>query len=120
MRKTPTFKQKLFAQEYVASRGNGTKSALKVYDTKNYMVAESIGSENLSKPIVQNEIRRILEERGLPIELLIDIHKRNLTQSKQLAVSQSAVDTGYKLYGYLNNDNPEKSATKIAIIISEK
>lgn len=53
----PTLKQKEFVKEYLDS-GNGTQSALKVYDTKDPNVAGAIASENLRKP----KIRQMIED----------------------------------------------------------
>lgn len=47
-----THKQKVFIEEYVET-GNATQSALKAYDTDDELVAASIGSENLTKPKIQ-------------------------------------------------------------------
>ncbi|GAG40371.1 unnamed protein product, partial [marine sediment metagenome] len=46
-------------------------------------------------------------------------HKRNLTQNRQLGVSQSAVDTAYKLHGHLNTQDKQQS-TNIAVFIGER
>ena len=116
MRTKPTFKQKQFAKVYVATKGNGVKSALQTYNPKNYTTANAISTENLQKPLVQEEIRKVLEEKGLTIDHITTIHKRNLDQSKQLSVSQSAVETGYKLHGLLR-DKEDKGNTNIAIVI---
>lgn len=63
-RKKVTFKQKQFARKYVENKGNATQAALQVYDT-NYDNAQVIGSENLNKPAVIDEINRLLESKGL-------------------------------------------------------
>lgn len=58
-RKKLTMKQELFAQKYVESHGNGTQSALEVYDTTDDKTAQVIASENLSKPIVNERIQEL-------------------------------------------------------------
>jgi phage terminase small subunit len=50
-----TTKQKLFIKEFQAT-GNATESAHKVYKVKNRHVAKSIGSENLSKPVIKQAL----------------------------------------------------------------
>lgn len=50
-----TKKQKAFASEYINS-GNGVKSALIAYDTKDYATANAISVENLQKPSVREYI----------------------------------------------------------------
>ena len=54
-----TLKQKEFAREYAKTK-NGTKSALKVYDTKDPKTAQAISSENLSKPLIIEETRKLM------------------------------------------------------------
>ena len=61
----PTLKQVLFAKEYVRSKGNGTRSALKVYNTKNYESAHAIAKENLQKLPVLRQVEKELEAVGL-------------------------------------------------------
>lgn len=62
-----TFKQKKFALEYVKNNGNGSKAALAAYDT-NSNNAHVIASQNLDKPVVQKEIKKILDKAGLTLE----------------------------------------------------
>ena len=57
-RKKLTKKQRKFVNEY-ADTGNGTKSALLAYDTDSPRVAEAIASENLSKPIIIEELKEL-------------------------------------------------------------
>lgn len=60
-RTTPTFKQKNFAKAYVKHNGNGAQAALEAYDT-DYDSAQVIAHENLRKPIVIEEINKILSK----------------------------------------------------------
>ena len=69
MPKKLTLKQRQFANEYIANRGNATKAVLKVYETDNYASAQAIGSQNLSKVNIASYIDDILAERdGLSLE----------------------------------------------------
>lgn len=52
MAKKLTVKQAKFVEEY-AKTGNATKSAMKAYDTEDYMTAAQIGAENLKKPQIR-------------------------------------------------------------------
>lgn len=58
MARALTKKRRTFINEY-ADSGNATQAALKAYDTDNPRVAEAIGSELLSKPIIQQELRKL-------------------------------------------------------------
>lgn len=53
-----TKKQRKFVNEY-ADTGNGTKAALAAYETSDPRVAEVIGSENISKPIIVNALKEL-------------------------------------------------------------
>ncbi len=47
-----TPKQKKFADKYIET-GNATEAAAESYDVANRNVAQSVGSENLAKPMIQ-------------------------------------------------------------------
>lgn len=113
-----TRKQKLFAEEYVKTKGNGTQSALAVYDTDSPRVAEAIASENLSKPIVRREIARILEDNGIALSSIFSIHKRNMLQDDHLPTSQKAVSDFYEILGMKSQDKPSNEV-KIAFVIEK-
>jgi hypothetical protein len=103
-----TLKQEKFAKEY-AKTGNATKSALKVYDTDDYRVANNIGSENLAKPSIQKAIKSIADM--LPNSLLTKVHLEGLKASDiqydtegnivrekpDYGVRHKYLDTAYKL-----------------------
>lgn len=76
-----TKKQKGFVKDYLET-GNGTQSALKNYDTKDYKTASVISAENLDKPSIQEAIKSIAEQ--IPDEDLVEKH-RSLLKQKQLA-----------------------------------
>ena len=58
MAKTLTKKMRGFANDY-ADTGNGVRSALKNYDTTDYLTANQIAVENLQKPIIQEELKKL-------------------------------------------------------------
>lgn len=62
-----TKKQYAFAQEYVRT-GNATQSALASYSTTVPRTACAIGSENLTKPLIKQELLRISERNGLGLD----------------------------------------------------
>ncbi len=103
-----TRKQRGFVKDYVET-GNGTQSALKNYDTKDYMTANQIAVENLQKPAIQNAIKSIAEQ--IPDELLVQVHLEGLNASRTIkteddeivepdyAVRHKYLDTAHKLKG---------------------
>lgn len=115
-KKNLTGKEKAFAKEYVKSN-NGTQSVLKVYNTDNPNSASTIANENLLKPKVREEIARLLEEHGMDLSTVLNIHKRNMLQDKHVATSQKAVNDAYELLGL--KDQPDTTKVNIAFIIEE-
>jgi hypothetical protein len=65
-------KQRLFVKEYVKNKGNGTVSALKVYDTTKPEIANAIAVENLQKPSVKEELDRILTKENIKLDSIVD------------------------------------------------
>lgn len=92
-----TKKQKGFVKDYI-ELGNGTKAALKNYDTKDPRVAQTIASENLSKPIIVKSI-----QEALPEELLAQVHldglNANFKGEPDFGVRHKYLDSAYKLKG---------------------
>lgn len=106
MARTLTKKQKGFVKDFIKT-GNGTQAALQNYDTKNRRVAQTIASENLSKPIIV----KTLQEQ-LPDELLAKVHLEGLQakafrfspegemiQVDDFATRHKYLDSAYKLRG---------------------
>lgn len=124
-KKLPTNKQKKFAREYIKTL-NGTQSALKVYNTKDSHSAQLIGSENLSKPVIQREIVRLMEEKGLTDDLLLKKHYQGLDANKlsehgeieDMPTRYKYLELAYKLKGYTEAEKSNGN-TQIAIIIEK-
>ena len=99
-----TKKQKVFVKEYVKT-DNGTQSALKAYDTKDYSTAGNIASDNLNKPKIIAVLKTLAER--IPDELLEKVHLEGLLAGKMVgetlepdyAVRHKYLDSGYKLKG---------------------
>ncbi len=68
-------KEREFIKLYLET-GNGTKSALEVYDTDKYHTAGVIATENLAKPKIQNAIQEALTD-----EILAEKHNQLLNAS---------------------------------------
>lgn len=71
MSKRLTTKQKAFAEEYIRNGGNGTQAALKTYETEDYKTAQNISSENLSKPIIIEELVKTARRLGVTEEKIV-------------------------------------------------
>lgn len=63
-----TYKQREFVARYFKNKGNGTKTALEVYDTTDYNTAHAISSENLQKPAIISELERHYIAQGFTKE----------------------------------------------------
>jgi phage terminase small subunit len=140
MARTLTKKQKGFVKDYVLTE-NGTQSALKNYDTKDYNTANVIAVENLQKPTIIEEIENVRKSvaEALTDELLLQVHLEGLKASSEIrdengevllekpdyAVRHKYLDSAYKIKGtyapekhasvVLNVDDNTKSKTKSAI-----
>lgn len=112
-----TAKQRAFAKEYVKTN-NGTKSVRSAgYEVANDKVAGAIAVENLAKPLIRQEIARLLEDNDIELSNVLAIHKRNLVQDKHLPTSQKAVNDYYELVGLKNQ--PETNKVNIAFVIEK-
>lgn len=87
-KRLPTKKQQIFIDEYVAT-GNGTKAALKAYDTEDNMTAASIANENLNKPYIEDEIQKRLKDAKNMIYVLSQTSEKD---EIKLRASQDIVD----------------------------
>jgi len=70
MTKKLTIKQSKFLSEYFKT-GNGTKSAMKVYNCKNVYSAQALASETLSK--LKDVVKVMMEAKGLSLGKLVDV-----------------------------------------------
>ncbi len=113
-RKTPTFKQRQFAREYVRNNGNGVKAALATYDTT-YEAAKSISHQNLRKPAVQTEIKKIMDDSGLSLN---DVGEKVHNAIEQgLQSGKATVDTalrGLDMVLKLHNAYPASKSIKMS------
>lgn len=107
-----------FARNYIKNNFNGRKTYKERHPKVSDVVADVKASQMVSKDKVQTEIAKLLDDKGLTMDLITKIHKRNLEQSTNLSVSASSVDTAYKLRGYLTNKEDNKQ-TNIAIIVNK-
>lgn len=111
-----TSKQKAFARAFVKNKGNLTQSAMDSYDVKDRNTAQAIGSENLTKPIIREEIARLLSKNNIEMSEILEVHKRNMLQTKHYPTSQKAVSDFYDILGMRNAEKPS-SDVKIAFIV---
>jgi len=114
---TLSFKEKKFVETFVETK-NATKSALEAYDASSVAIASQIGSENLRKPKIRDEIMRLLSSNDIELEEIFGVHKRNMLQDKHLPTSQKAVGDFYDILG-LKSSEPPQSSTKVAFFIVE-
>ena len=75
-----TIKERKFLKEYFRT-GNGTQSALKVYNCKSPTTAATLASEKLRK--LKVDMRALMEARGLSLGQLIDTVK-DATQANKI------------------------------------
>lgn len=130
-----TKKESDFAKEY-AKTGNGTQSALKVYNTKSVQTAASLASENIRKPKVIKLIQSIADR--IPDDLLVQKHlellnvprirrtyiKGDLMSEIEEVDSQAigkGLDMAYKLKKlYVEEEKPKGDTNNFLIITDER
>ena len=71
-------KGKGFCKTFVENKGNATEAALENYNCKNRHMATVLGSLNLDKPMIQNEIERLMEEKNITDNVMMDKLKEGL------------------------------------------
>ena len=125
-----TKKQQIFIKEYNRT-GNGTKSALKAYDTDN-LTARSIASENLTKPHIAEKILSIAQR--IPDDLLLQVHLDGLSattgekekEKPDIGMRHKYLETGYKLKHLYDDDKSTNITVNIdtrsqsAILLGEE
>ena len=79
-----TIKERKWLKEYIKS-GNGTQSAMKIYNCNNEKTASVIGSENLAKLSIENAMRA----EGISDHALVETLKDGLLASKGFRIKVS-------------------------------
>ena len=88
-----TKKQKGFVKDYLET-GNGTQSALKNYDTDDYMTGAMIASENLNKPKVIQYLESKAEKAA---EFVFQLAESGENENVRLGASKDILDrAGFK------------------------
>lgn len=108
-------KEKGFISDIIKGE-TGVQSALKNYDTDDYMTAANIASENLKKPKIIDAINRLLPDELLAkkhLQLLNKTEKKFdsegnlLSEEPETQAVSKALDMAYKLKGgYSEQDIP--------------
>ena len=118
-RRKLTLKQQRFKDDYIRT-GNATEAAARNYNT-NRDVARRIGTENLSKPVIQEAIEEDLSTEDMNREWVLKGFKRHALQKQDKNVSLKAYELTSKTLGMLKEvrenrndesipDNPDDRA----------
>lgn len=83
-----TPKQDKFLKRYLET-GNGTRSALEVYDTTDYNTAHAIASENLRKPTIMDKFR---EAQDIARSTIVALATGAENEGVRLKASQDIMD----------------------------
>lgn len=73
-----TYKEKKFAERFVANQGNAKQAAMESYNCSNKNMAGVIGCLSLKKPRVVNEIERLMEEKQITDEVMFQKLKEGM------------------------------------------
>lgn len=101
--KRPSLKQRKFAKAYVENGGNAGKAALIAYDVSSNESARKTGQDALDNPMVQEEIKKLLNRAGLDLDTLNDKSKNllddGLSSKPSFAAATNHLQFLYKLHG---------------------
>ena len=85
-----TFKQRAFLKRYFET-GNGTKSAMEVYDCKDYGSASVVATETLAK--LRNPVKAFLESKGIGLGTLAITLSQGLKAKKVVGIPNDFIET---------------------------
>lgn len=77
-----TVKEKEFVKTLAKNGGNGTKAALKAYDTKKPRRAAAIASKKLKSPKIQTALEKELQKQGITLERALQPISKALVATK--------------------------------------
>ena len=106
-----TLKQEKFSRKY-AKTGNGTQTALEVYNTTDYNTAGVIAHENLNKPKIKQRIAELIDaqEGGSDEDITARLIQR-AKQTEDLSNANRADDILLRLKGRYPDKKNEKGFT---------
>jgi phage terminase small subunit len=73
-----SLKMRGFCKDFVENKGNATEAALANYNCKSRKAATVYGSIYLDKPMVKNEIERLMEEKKITDGVMFDKLKEGM------------------------------------------
>jgi len=103
-----------FIDEWLASNGNATQAAMKVFKCKSRAVAASVGSEYLKK--AKSLVRLYMEEKGYTYGKMIQTATNKMERSK----SPEWWDRLMKLAGYEDFMTKKEPAVSVNILNAQK
>lgn len=107
----PSAKQKGFVADYVKTK-NATEAASRNYDCKDRNVARAVGSENLTKLVVQQMIQGAMKGAQ---QSIVDLSQNAKNENVRLGASKDILDRGgLKPIDEVNVGMSEESAEALA------
>ena len=113
-----TDKEKKFVEAYIKEpkiKHKATVAALAAYDVQP-QYARRLATAVLDRPKIQDLIREALHGE-IPPGLIARFHRRNITQSANLPLSQEAIRDYYKIQGVIT-EHPQAN-TNIALVVEK-
>lgn len=114
-----TLKQKLFAGEYVRNGGNATQAAMKTYHVKGTGSAKSVAMQNIKKPVVQDEIKKILDRAGLGLDSIATNLQTAVRSGLGVKATNSDSLRGIDMLLKLHNVYPDKITKKLSYSVQQ-
>lgn len=111
-------KEKAFADKYIET-GNGTQSALEVYDTEEENVAANIAHQNLRKPKIIDYIESKLSDEMLAEKHLMLLNKIDKEGEIDVQAVKAGLDMAYKIKGkYKSEEKPPETKNTYNFILT--
>lgn len=101
-------KQKEFVKEYLSNGGNATQAVIDAgYDVNNRDTARSIGTENLSKPLIKKALAEMIPDDLLMAKHIALLNKVDEKGEIDVQAVKAGVDMAYKVKGtYATESSP--------------
>lgn len=110
----PSLKMKMVAKKYVENGGNKKDAILSVYEVKKDATASAMTKQVFDNPMVQDEIEKILDRKGLTKDYFTDLMKESIELNMQGKPSQAQAVDLIKYGLKLHNVEPVKKSMNLS------
>ncbi len=113
-----TLKQTKFIKEYIGNGGNASQAVREAYPNVSESTVGVVGHENLNKPHISQEIRALLEAKGVTLDTLNE-HLLKILESDDLNVKNKGLRLAYEVIGVMSRTNVTVNTGIVAMDIDK-